>query len=201
MSFAQISRRAHFKEGGPIIGRGSYVYKGGDIEADLADTSGMMSIDQLGNFVFGAQVVEVDVDETTGRVKVVQGWSVHDVGRAVNRQAVEGQIEGGFVMGVGYALQEELITCDGRVVTDSLATYKIPAPADAPTIHPIIIENPEPTHPFGVKGIGEPPLLGVAPAIANAVQHAAGVRVRRLPISGERVLSALLASPGRASTK
>jgi CO/xanthine dehydrogenase Mo-binding subunit len=201
VSFAQISRRAHFKEGGPIIGRGSYVYKGGDIEADLADTSGMMSIDQLGNFVFGAQVVEVDVDETTGRVKVVQGWSVHDVGRAVNRQAVEGQIEGGFVMGVGYALQEELITCDGRVVTDSLATYKIPAPADAPTIHPIIIENPEPTHPFGVKGIGEPPLLGVAPAIANAVQHAAGVRVRRLPISGERVLSALLASPGRASTK
>lgn len=192
LTFAQISRRAHFKDGGPIIGRGSYVYKAGEMDPDAATTSGMMSMDQIGNFVFGAQVVDVEVDSTTGCTAVLEGWSAHDVGRAVNKQAVQGQVEGGFAMGVGFALQEELVVRDGRVATDSFATYKIPSPADVPLIHPIIIENPEPTHPFGVKGIGEPPLLGVAPAVANAVDHATGVRVRRLPISGERVLSGLV---------
>lgn len=203
VTFAEISRRAHFKSGGPPIARASYVFHAGEIDPTQAEADGMMSLDLIGTYVFGAQVVEVEVDEVTGRTRVLEGWSAHDVGRAVNRQAVEGQIQGGFVMGLGYALQEELVVKDGRVETDSFGSYKIPAPADVPArIHPIIIENPEPSHPLGVKGIGEPPLLGVAPAVANAVENATGVRVRSLPITGERVLSGLLASdPDQATLR
>jgi CO/xanthine dehydrogenase Mo-binding subunit len=194
VGFAEVSRRAHFKSGGPIVAHGSYVFQAGDIDPKQTAAEGMMSLDQIGTYVFGAQVVEVEVDEVTGKTTVLEGWSAHDVGRAVNRKAVEGQIQGGFAMGLGYALLEELVLRDGRVETDSFASYKMPAPADVPAgIHPIIIENPEPTHPFGVKGIGEPPLLGVAPAVANAIEHATGVRVRSLPLTGERVLSGLLA--------
>ncbi len=194
LTFGEISRRAHFKHGGPIIGRGSYVFKAGEIDPKLAITQGFMSLDQIGTYVFGAQVIEIEIDEVTGQVRVVEGWSAHDVGRAVNRQAVEGQIQGGFIQGVGFALLEELVWQDGRLTNSSFSDYKIPGALEAPyAVHPIIIENFEPTHPFGVKGIGEPPLIGVAPAVANAIDHAAGVRIRQLPLTGERVLQALLA--------
>jgi CO/xanthine dehydrogenase Mo-binding subunit len=194
VTFADVSRRAHFKQGGPIIGRASFVFKAGEVDPKLAITQGFMSLDQIGTYVFGAQVVEVEIDEATGQVRVVEGWSAHDVGRAVNRLAVEGQIEGGFVQGIGFALFEELAWNEGRLTNASLSDYKIPGIVEAPdAFHPIIIENFEPTHPFGVKGIGEPPLIGVAPAIANAIDHAAGVRIRQLPLTGERVLRALLA--------
>ncbi len=193
VSFAEGSRRAHFKAGGPIIGRGSYVFRAEETEPKLAITKGMMSLASIGTYVFGAQVVETEVDEVTGKVDVVEAWSVHDVGRAVNMQAVEGQIEGGFVQGLGFALMEELVWSDGQLSNPSFMDYKIPGSLDVPArIHPVVIENPEPTHPFGVKGIGEPPTVGVAAAVANAVDHAAGVRIRQLPITSERVLRGLL---------
>jgi len=195
MSFADVSRRAHFKSGGPIVGRGSLVFEAGELDPKLASVTGFMSLAHIGTYVFGAQVVEVEIDETTGQVSVVEAWSAHDVGRAVNRGAVEGQIQGGFVQGLGFALLEELVWDQGRLANPSFMDYKIPGAMDAPdAIHPIIIENPEPTHPFGVKGIGEPPFIGVAAAVANAVDHAVGARIRRLPITGERVLQSLLSS-------
>ena len=120
-------------------------------------------------------------------------WSAHDVGRAINPGAVEGQIQGGVVQGLGYSLFEEMVWDGGRLANPSFMDYKIPGALDVPPkINSIIIENPELTHPFGAKGIGEPPIVGVAPAVANAVSHAAGVRVRRLPVTSERVLRGLL---------
>src|SRR5690606_4424315 len=160
---------------------------------ELTINKGMMSLAAIGTYVFGAQVVETEVDEVTGKVEVVEAWSAHDVGRAVNRQAVEGQIEGGLVQGIGFALMEELVWSDGQLTNPSFMDYKIPCSLDAPeNIHAIVIENPEPTHPFGVKGIGEPPVIGIAPAVGNAVEHAVNVRVRQLPITSERVLRGLL---------
>jgi CO/xanthine dehydrogenase Mo-binding subunit len=193
LSFREVSRRAHYRVGGPIIGRGTFAFEAGEIDPKLAIVKGFMPLNGIGTYVFGAQVVEVEVDETTGAVEVVEAWSAHDVGRAVNRGAVEGQIQGGFVQGLGYALIEELVWDGGRLANPSFMDYKIPGSLDVPyAIHPIIIENPEPTHPFGVKGVGEPPMIGVAAAVANAVDHAVGVRIRRLPITGERILAAWL---------
>jgi len=196
VSFAEVSRRAHFQSGGPIIGRGSLVFEAGELDPKLVIAAGFMSMAHIGTYVFGAQVAEVEVEEATGRVEVIEAWSAHDVGRAVNRGAVEGQIQGGFVQGLGYALLEELVWDRGQVTNPSFMDYKIPGILDAPhQIHPIILENPEPTHPFGAKGIGEPPMIGVSAAVANAVDHAIGARVRRLPITGERVLRCLLSTP------
>ena len=193
LTFAEISRRAHFKIGGPIMGQGSYVFDAGKNDPKLAITKGTISLEHIGTYVFGAQVVDVEIDEVTGKVEVLEAWSAHDVGRAVNRQAVEGQIEGAFVQGLGYALMEELVWDDGQLINPSFMDYKIPGVLDVPPkLHPIIIENPEPTHPFGVKGIGEPPVIGVAPSIANAIDRASGVRIRQLPLTGERVLRALV---------
>ena len=193
VSFEEISKRAHFHGGGPMIARGSFVFEAGEVDPKQAVTKGFMSLDHIGTYVFGAQVVETEVDLVTGKVEVIEAWSAHDVGRAVNRAAVEGQIQGGVAQGLGFALMEELVWDGGRLANPSFMDYKIPGTIDLPdAIHPIIIENPEPSHPFGVKGIGEPPMIGVAAALANAVDSATEVRVRRLPITAERVLRGLL---------
>jgi len=193
LDFAEISRRAHYQTGGPVVGRGSFVFEAGELDPKLAVTSGFMPLAHIGTYVFGAQAVEVEVDMTTGQVAIVEAWSAHDVGRAVNHGAVEGQIQGGIVQGLGFALMEELVWDEGRLANPSFMDYKIPGAHDAPQmIHPLIIENPEPSHPFGVKGIGEPPFIGVAAAVANAISNAIGVRARHLPITGERVLDLLL---------
>jgi carbon-monoxide dehydrogenase large subunit len=126
-------------------------------------------------------------------VQVTEAWSVHDVGRAVNPGAVEGQIQGGLVQGLGYALTEEMVWDGGRLGNPSFMDYKMPGALDVPAkIHAVIIEHRESTHPFGVKGIGEPPINGVAAAVANSVANATGARVRRSPLTPERVLRAVL---------
>jgi CO/xanthine dehydrogenase Mo-binding subunit len=146
----------------------------------------------LGAYVFGAQAAEIEIDEATGKVEVIEAWSAHDVGKAINPQAVEGQIQGGFVQGLGYALTEEMVWDGGRLANPTFMDYKIPGSLDVPYgIHPIIVEHPEPTGPFGAKGVGEPCLVGVAPTIRNAIAHAAGIRLARMPFTAERVLDAL----------
>ncbi len=195
VSLAEISRRAHYQQGGPIIGRGAVVFDAGPLDPKQAVAEGFMSLEHIGTFVFGAQVVEVEVDEITGKVAVREAWSAHDVGRAINPGAVEGQIQGGFVQGLGFALLEELVWDGGRLANPTFMDYKIPGSLDVPDkIHAIVIENPEPTHPLGVKGIGEPPFIGVAAAVANGLAHASGIRIRALPLSGERVLHEIVAA-------
>jgi len=113
--------------------------------------------------------------------------------RAINPASCESQIQGGFVQGLGYALTEAMHWNDeGWLTTTTLADYKIPGILDSPPeIHAIVLEDPDPTHPVGAKGIGEPSLVGAAPAIANAIRDAVGARVHRLPMTPERVLDAM----------
>jgi CO/xanthine dehydrogenase Mo-binding subunit len=178
--------------GGPIIGTG-VVMQNEPLDPAHTRMEGMLSFDVVGAFTFGAQVVEVEVDEMTGQAKVVEAWCAHDVGRAINPLAVEGQIQGGFVQGLGYALTEALVWRDGRLLNPSFAAYKIPGMLDVPyAIHPLIVEVPDPGHPFGAKGVGEPPLIAAPAAIANAVADAVGVRMRKLPITPDRLLPEII---------
>ena len=113
------------------------------------------------------------------------------MGHAIHPQNAEGQIEGGFVQGLGYALTEEIAFDGGKVINPSFADYKIPITTDVPPIRSIIVEAYDETGPYGAKGLGEPGLVGVAPAIANAIFDAVGVRIKDLPITPEKVCDAL----------
>jgi CO/xanthine dehydrogenase Mo-binding subunit len=145
------------------------------------------------DYAYGAQAVEVAVDTETGEITVLQSVGAHDVGQAINPDAVEGQIEGGTSQGHGYALSEELIYKEGKLVTPSFSEYLIPTAMDMPRVQSIILESRSGVGPFGAKGIGEPSLTPVAPAIANAVADAIGVRVPDLPITPEKVVEVLAA--------
>ncbi len=143
------------------------------------------------DFTFGAQAVEVAVDTETGQVTLLKSVACHDVGRAINPAAVEGQIQGGSSQGLGYALMEDFILKDGYIMTPSLSEYLIPTARDFPSTQVIILESGSGVGPFGAKGIGEPCLTPAAPAVANAVANALGVSIDELPITPERVLAAL----------
>lgn len=141
-------------------------------------------------FAYASHVAEVMVDALTGEVQVLRVTAAHDVGRAINPENVRGQIYGGVVMGLGFALMEEFVP--GK--TESLKDYHIPTCADVPEIIPIIVEEYEPTGPFGAKGVGEPALIPTAPAVLNAISDALGSRIYKLPANLERVLAASLVS-------
>ena len=191
ISFAAVSGRAHWAIGGPIMGQNALMYDGERFDPKRAVIRGF-PFSNIGTYVFGAQAVEVEVDEATGRITPLEAWCAHDVGRAINPLMVEGQIQGGFVQGLGYALTEELVWDDGALVNPTMMDYKAPGAMDVPyAINPIIVEHPEPSGPFGAKAIGEPGLIGAAPAVANAVADATGTRLRELPMTPERVLGAL----------
>jgi CO/xanthine dehydrogenase Mo-binding subunit len=175
------------------MGASSLLFDGERMDPKRALIEGF-AFGNIGAYTFGAQAAEVDVDEVTGAVRVLRVWSAHDVGRAINPRMVEGQIQGGFVQGMGYALTEEMQWDEtGRLTNPTLMDYKIPTALDAPLeINPIIVEHPEPSGPFGAKGVGEPGLIGAAASIANAIAVATGKRVHRLPMTPERVLDALI---------
>ena len=143
-------------------------------------------------YSWATNLAKVKVDRETGQVTVLKIWSAHDVGKAINPTLAEGQIEGGVVQGMGYALTEEmLMDSAGRFLNTDLATYVIPTAADQPELEAMLVEQPFPDGPFGAKGFAEQPLMGIAPAIANAVRDAVGVRVTELPLTPERVWKAL----------
>ena len=143
------------------------------------------------DFTFSAHAIEVAVDTKTGEITVLKSVGCHDVGRAINPIAVEGQIQGGSAQGIGYALMEEVQVRDGVTRTPSLSEFLIPTAKDLPTTRAIILESGTGVGPFGAKGIGEPALTPAAPAVANAVANAIGVRIHNLPLTPERVLAAL----------
>lgn len=147
--------------------------------------------DLFPDFTFGTQAVEVAVDIETGEVRVLKSIGAHDVGRAINPAAVAGQIEGGAAMGLGYALMEDVQIVNGITRAATLAEYLLPTSSDIPETTAIILESGTGMGPFGAKGIGEPSLTPVAPAIANAVADAIGGRVDSLPLTPERVLAAI----------
>ena len=154
---------------------------------DLATGSGKVFPD----YTFGAHAAEVEVDTETGVVRVLGYAAAHDVGRAINPQSVEGQIQGGAVQGLGYGLMEEVVVENGINLTTSFATYLIPTAADVPDVRAVVVESGEGLGPFNARGIGEPPIGPPAAAIANAIEAATGARITRLPITAERVARAL----------
>jgi CO/xanthine dehydrogenase Mo-binding subunit len=143
------------------------------------------------DYTYGCHACEVEVDTETGQVRIVRYVACHDVGRTINPVRVEGQIQGGAVQGIGYALSEEIAIDDGIVRSSLFADYLIPTSMDVPDVQAIALEVGSGKGPFGARGIGEPPIAPPAAAIANAVANAIGVRIARLPISPERVLEAL----------
>lgn len=147
---------------------------------------------------FGAQFAEVEVDSGTGEVRLLNFVAAHDVGRALNPVVVQGQVEGGVAQGIGYGTMEEMVfdAKTGRTLTSDFAQYEIPTSMDTPEIEPLLIEEGEPTGPYGAKGVGEPGIVPTAPAIANAVFNAIGVSVNELPVTAERVLGALRSKSG-----
>lgn len=139
-----------------------------------------------------AHFAEVEVDTETGEVHVIKLAAAHDCGRAINPQIVEGQIEGGALMGIGYAISEEIIVDKkGKPQQTSIHKYYMPTAADTPEIHAIIVESEDPTGPFGAKGVGECGMVPTAPAIANAVYNATGIRFTEIPLTQERVFKKL----------
>ena len=159
------------------------------------DTTGLHPVDGAGRpwqaYVFGCQVAEVEVDTITGEVQVLGIWAAHDVGRAVNPKGVEGQIEGGIVQALGQALMEDYKLENGRTTTPGLAKYILPTSLDVPHVTSIIVEDPDPIGPLGVKGIGEPAMVPTIPAIMNAIYDAVGVRITSLPATPEKVRALL----------
>jgi CO/xanthine dehydrogenase Mo-binding subunit len=143
------------------------------------------------DFTFGAHAVEVAVDTETGEIKLLKSVACHDVGRAINHAAVVGQIQGGGAQGLGYALMEEVRVDEGIIQSASLSEYLIPTSRDIPETQSIVLESGSGVGPFGAKGIGEPALTPAAPAVANAVANALGVRIYDLPLTPEKVLKAL----------
>ena len=145
-------------------------------------------------YSFSANVIEVEVDEETGQTRVLAVHSGHDTGKVINPTTGEGQIEGGVVQGLGYALVEEHVLKDGRIVNDQFSTYIIPTSLDVPEIRSILVEHPYPWGPYGAKGLGETPIIAVAPAVTAAIHHAVGVRLDEIPATPERVWAALQAA-------
>ena len=156
-----------------------------DPPATALDANGQGS--PYGTYGFAAQMAEVEVDMRLGTVKVLAIVAAHDVGRAVNPTLTEGQIHGGIAQGLGLALMEEYLP--GR--TENLHDYLIPTVGDMPAVKIHLIEDAEPTGPFGAKGVGEPALIATAPAILSAIRHATGVTVRQVPVLPHRLWAVL----------
>ena len=139
---------------------------------------------------YGAQMVELEVDPTLGTLRLLKITAAHDVGRAINPQLAEGQIEGGIAQGIGLAMMEEYIA--GR--TENLHDYLIPTIGDVPPVESLLIEVPDPEGPYGAKGLGEHVLIPTAPAILNAIRHATGAVITKVPALPHRILAAIKAA-------
>lgn len=188
LRFEQVAEYATHKRGGtPIIGTGFWIP---DTVLPDPDT-------KYGNiapcYPFGCHIAEVKIDTETGQVELLNYVAAHDVGRAINPMATEGQIHGGVAQGIGWALLENMVTEKGVIKNPDFADYVIPGPLDLPKITPILVEPIDPNGPYGAKGIGEPALDPVPAAVANAIYNAIGVRFTDLPITPEKILNALKA--------
>lgn len=148
----------------------------------------------FGTYVYATQIAEVEVDDETGDVEVLRIVASHDCGTPINPMLVEGQVEGGISMGVGFALQEEILFNDkGVQVNPNLTNYIMPTSLDMPEIEVDIVDNYDPSGPFGAKGVGEPTLVPTAACILNAIYDAVGVRITSLPATAEKVFNAIQA--------
>jgi len=159
--------------GGPITGRASLTARGAGPG-------------------FATHLCDVEVDRETGAVKVLRYTAVQDAGKAVHPSYVEGQMQGGAAQGIGWALNEEYVfDAKGVMENAGFLDYRIPVASDLPMIDTVIVEVPNPMHPYGVRGVGETPIVPPLAAVTNAVQRATGVEIRELPISPPKLLALL----------
>ncbi len=190
MAFGKLLRKAHFSRSGRML-MAEYFYDpanenlGRDFRGNLSMT-----------YTFGVHGVRVKVDEETGKVKILDYVAAHDVGKAINPMLLEGQVYGGVMMGIGYALTEQILSEKGQCMNPNFRDYKILTAKDVVPMKAPVLETSDPDGPFGAKGIGEPGCVPTAPAIANAIYDAVGVRVKDLPMTPERVLAAIREKQG-----
>jgi len=182
---AKVVRALHFSDKAEIVVTHHYY----EPESRMQDRGYKGNVSPT--YAFATQVAEVEVDLETGVVKVLRMTAVHDLGRVINRMGAEGQVQGGVVMGLGYALSEELQVEGGRVMNPSFREYKLITAPEVPEMDITFIETDDPAGPFGAKGIGEAPAISTASAVANAVRHATGGKFTELPLTPERVFMEL----------
>ena len=185
MPIDKLLRKTHFSPGGTMLMADCFYDP--DNENLGKDFKGNMSM----TYTFGVHGVKVKVDEETGKIEVLEYVAAHDVGQAINPMLLEGQVYGGVVMGLGYALTEEVVHKNGENMNANFRDYKLFTAKDAVKIKAPVLETADTDGPFGAKGIGEPGCVPTAPAIANAIYDAVGVRIKDLPITPEKVLAAL----------
>jgi CO/xanthine dehydrogenase Mo-binding subunit len=191
LPIAEVAQRAQVTLGRPPIGAASW--NPPTVALDPETGQGK----PFNTYVYATQIAEVDVDDETGEVEVLRVVASHDCGTAINPMLVEGQVEGGIAMGIGFALQEEILfDAAGRQVNPSLTNYIVPTSLDMPEIEVDIVKSHDPTGPFGAKGVGEPTLVPTAAAILNAICNAVGVRITSLPATSEKILAAIRAKAG-----
>lgn len=179
-----LSPREYLKRRGPLVVTAQY-----EAPTKAAFDEKTYKGDAYGTYAWGCDVAEVEFDPVTYEIRPVHFTAVQEIGRVLNPVLAAGQIEGGTAQGIGYALLEEVVMRDGRMANAQLTNYIVPTTADTPRIDVVMLENPYAHGPYGAKGVGELPLDGAAPAIANAVRHI-GFDVRSLPITPERVMTA-----------
>src|SRR4029077_20994344 len=172
LSFKELAGRLH-ATGGTLVGRAS------------VDPEGVGG-------GFATHIVDVEVDPETGKVTVLRYTAVQDAGKAIHPSYVEGQMQGGAAQGIGWALNEEYRYNDkGEMTNASFLDYRMPTSLDLPMIDTVIVEVPDPNHPYGVRGVGEVPIVPPPAAIANAIHNAVGVRMDALPMNPGRVVRAM----------
>jgi putative selenate reductase molybdopterin-binding subunit len=188
LTFADVGKLAYYQKTSALVGVGAW-----DAPSTLFDskTRKWPPPGPTGGYTFGCQAVEVEVNPETGDVRVLKIVTAHDVGRAINPIIIEGQLEGAVQQGLGYALTEHLRIEEGKTLVADFRDYLLRRAPDMPPIETILVETNEPHGAYGLKGVGEPAMVPVAPAIANAIYHAVGARVKDLPITREKVLKAL----------
>lgn len=189
--FAEAAKTCSFKKAGEtVLGKGHFIPPG----VTMVDPE-----TKVGNiscaYPFVAQVAEVEVNLRTGEVKVLSFWAAHDLGKTMNPIMAEGQVHGAIAQGIGFALMEEIPLKNGKTIYNTFKQYKVPRATNMPTIKALFIESNDPVGPYGAKGLAEPALTPVAPAIANAIFHATGLRLTKLPMTPGRVKQHLARHP------
>lgn len=185
MSIGEVAFKSQIVLGRPAVGTASY--NPPTVPMDPETGQGK----PFSTYVYATQIAEVEVDTDTGQVDVLRVTAAHDCGTPVNPDLVVGQVQGGVSLGIGYALLEEIIFEDGVQSNPRLTDYVLPTSMDVPTVDVTIVDNYDPTGPFGVKGVGEPTSVPTAPAILNAIYDAVGVRLFDLPATPEKILKAI----------
>jgi CO/xanthine dehydrogenase Mo-binding subunit len=174
-----------------IVATGSLVESGSYTAPDLAGPYKGAGVGISPAYSYSACVVELDCDAETGMVHVDDIWLAHDIGRAINPLLSEGQVEGSVYMGLGEALFEEQTFRGGLHRGPSLLDYKMPTTLEMPPVHTILVESVDPEGPYGAKEVGQGPLLPVIPAVANAIHDALGVHIDEIPITPDKIVTAL----------